>query len=48
MQNLNHPGAADSAPSKTQASSIGIIGLGRRGQAFSELLTRSGERLVVC
>lgn len=47
MQNLNYPGAADSAPFKLQAASIGIIGLGRMGQVFGELLIGSGAQVLV-
>jgi 3-hydroxyisobutyrate dehydrogenase-like beta-hydroxyacid dehydrogenase len=45
MQDLNHPGAVDSTASKLQAARIGIIGLGRMGQAFAELLISSGAHV---
>jgi 3-hydroxyisobutyrate dehydrogenase-like beta-hydroxyacid dehydrogenase len=47
MQIQNYPEAAGSARSKLETARIGIIGLGRMGQAFSQLLIRSGARLVV-
>lgn len=46
MQNLNYPEPAGSAPSKPQATSIGIIGLGRMGQVFGELLIGSGAQVT--
>jgi 3-hydroxyisobutyrate dehydrogenase-like beta-hydroxyacid dehydrogenase len=46
MQNLNHPGAADGSPSMLQEATIGIIGLGRMGQAFGGLLLSSGAHSI--
>jgi 3-hydroxyisobutyrate dehydrogenase-like beta-hydroxyacid dehydrogenase len=46
MQNLNCPGAADGAPSKPQTASVGIIGLGRMGQDFGDLLISGGARVI--
>src|SRR5271167_3214928 len=46
MPNLNHPGAVDSTRSKLQAASVGIIGLGRMGQVFGELLIGSGAQVT--
>jgi 6-phosphogluconate dehydrogenase (decarboxylating) len=46
MANLNHPKVTESAPSKPQAASIGIVGLGRMGQVFGELLIGSGAHVM--
>jgi 3-hydroxyisobutyrate dehydrogenase-like beta-hydroxyacid dehydrogenase len=46
MQIPNHSEAPGRAPSQPQAASIGIIGLGRMGQAFGELLIGSGAHVI--
>jgi 3-hydroxyisobutyrate dehydrogenase-like beta-hydroxyacid dehydrogenase len=46
MQNLNYPGPAGSAPAKLQATRIGVIGIGRMGQVFGELLIGSGAQVM--
>jgi 3-hydroxyisobutyrate dehydrogenase-like beta-hydroxyacid dehydrogenase len=47
MQHVTNPEAAGSAPAKLPATRIGIIGLGRMGQVFSELLLGSVAHLMV-
>jgi 3-hydroxyisobutyrate dehydrogenase-like beta-hydroxyacid dehydrogenase len=47
MQHLNNPEAAATATAKLQEGSIGIIGLGRMGQVFGELLLGSVAHLMV-
>jgi 3-hydroxyisobutyrate dehydrogenase-like beta-hydroxyacid dehydrogenase len=46
MQNSNHPGAPEGVPSNVQGATIGIIGLGRMGQAFGDLLMSGGARVI--
>ena len=46
MQSLNYSGAAGSAPAKLPATRIGIMGLGRMGQVFAELLIGGGAQVT--
>lgn len=47
MKHLDSSGPSDGAPYTLQTARIGIIGLGRMGQAFGDLLISSGGRVVV-